>query len=252
MRQIEIEGKNVREAIDNGLKELGLDRDQVDVKVLDEGSTGLFGLMGAKPARVQITARVEVPGSSSTGSGESYSRKNERRPQPHRENKQPERDKPREITVDQGKLNSKTKDVTKQILKHLEFKGDVSTVIEEDEVIANVTTPDSVLLIGQKGATIDALEIIISAIVSREFDTSIHVTVDTDGYRARRAEEIVKLARSIVEEVRVSGKEKDLPPMNLRERKVVHRELQKENDIETFSRGRSSSRRITVRKKREH
>ena len=57
MKEIESEGKTVQEAIDKGLKKLGVSRDDVDVKILSEGKTGLFGLMGASPALVPWIAK---------------------------------------------------------------------------------------------------------------------------------------------------------------------------------------------------
>ena len=69
MKEIESEGKTVQEAINKGLKELGISRDDADVKVLSEGKTGLFGLMGASPAKVKITPKGSVPAQAGESPG---------------------------------------------------------------------------------------------------------------------------------------------------------------------------------------
>ena len=57
MQEIEVSGKNIEEAIAAGLNQLNCSKEDVEIKILDEGTTGLFGLMGAKPAKVLLTLK---------------------------------------------------------------------------------------------------------------------------------------------------------------------------------------------------
>ena len=129
MKEIESEGKTVQEAIDKGLKKLGISRDDVDVKVLSEGKTGLFGLMGASPAKVKITPK----GSAQAPAAES-SRTSEKTPS---------------LVTDDAV--EKVISVLKNILKLMGIKSDVKATVDNDYIHADVITEDSALLIGRKG-----------------------------------------------------------------------------------------------------
>ncbi len=233
LKEIEVEAKNVKDAIAFGLEKLGLTQDDVEIKILDEGAAGLFGLMGSKPARVFLREKAKSEKSYSNvkptlSSGIKTSLKK----------------------IDMVKLEKLASEIVDNILKLMNIKVtkiSAETVDELTEI--DIQSPDSALIIGYRGSSIDALEQVVNSILSKEYDTSIRVTIDTENYRHRREEKILEIAQKILRDVRKSGKKLELPPMSARERKIIHSALQKESDIITSSEGTGSKRRIVVQKK---
>ena len=130
MQEIEIKGKNVEETIRKGLQQLGCTREQAEIKVLDEGTTGLFGLMGAKPARVLITAESVGCKPETAGSG-------------------PEQ------------IRRKVEKVLTEIFNKMSLGlKSIKTVSGSDSVNAEIETEESGYMIGKNRQTLDSLEYI--------------------------------------------------------------------------------------------
>lgn len=218
MKEIEVEGKTVEEAISKGLAELNTTIEEVDIKIIDEGKAGLFGLMGATPARVKMI-RKEVAGAV------------------------------------QG-LSSKAERVVAEILNKMKIDGETEISLEENKIVVNIDSLDGALLIGKKGQTLEAFQYIVNLMINREIKAGLiqgitledkyKVIVDTEGYRIRREETLIKMALNMAEKVKTSGQKADLEPMSAHDRRVVHLALQDIQGVKTESEGDGSFRRIII------
>lgn len=218
MKEIEVEGKTVEEAISKALAEMKTTIEEVDIKIIDEGKAGLFGLMGATPARVKMV-RKEVTGAV------------------------------------QG-MSSKAKHVVAAILDKMKIDGETEVTIEENNIVVNIDSLDGALLIGKKGQTLEAFQYIVNLMINREIKAGLiqgitledkyKVLVDTEGYRIRREETLISLALSMAEKVKNSGTKADLEPMSAHDRRVVHMALQDIQGVKTESEGDGSFRRIII------
>lgn len=229
MSEIEIEGKNVEEAIEKGLKELNISRDEVEIKILNEGASGLFGLMGSKPARVQIKTRESA--------GEKVAKVTKK------ETVSAESD------IDLNEVAKKGKEILGQILSLSGIKSEIRVEIVGDKVLLSIESEDGALLIGKKGATLDAIELITNLMVARQTKIGWRVIVDTEDYRIRQEKKLVDAAHSAAEEVKQSGEEYRFEPMSSRDRRTIHSALQDDPDVETISEGEGSQRQLIVRPK---
>ncbi|MEE9316084.1 MAG: Jag N-terminal domain-containing protein, partial [bacterium] len=165
MEEKEFSGKNVEEAIEKGLKELGLSRDDVEVKILDEGKAGLFGLMGASPAKIKLIVK------------------------PLKGLKAEEKGKATREKLSDGDLISAQKKVKEELnetLKLMGMEAEVTTSLEEGKVVADIKSENGAILIGEKGQTLNALQLIVNLIVNKDEKTRTKVIVDTENYRQRR------------------------------------------------------------------
>lgn len=218
MKEVEVEGKTVEEAISKALAELKTTIEEVDIKIIDEGKAGLFGLMGAAPARVKMV-RKEAIGAVQ-------------------------------------RISSKAKNIVTEILAKMNIDGDTEITAEENKILVNMDSLDGALLIGKKGQTLEAFQYIVNLIINREIKAGLiqgisledkyKVIIDTEGYRIRREEALIKMALNMAEKVKNSGQKADLDPMSAHDRRVVHLALQDIQGVKTESEGDGSFRRVVI------
>jgi len=225
MEEKEFSGKNVEEAIEKGLKELGLSRDDVEVKILDEGKAGLFGLMGASPAKIKLIVK-SLKGLEAEEKGEVA------------------REEPSGVNL--VSAQKKVKEELDEILKLMGMEAEVATSLEGTRVVADIKSENGAILIGKKGQTLNALQLIVNLIVNRDEKTRTKVIVDTENYRQRRENALVKMAGEVADEVKSKGRSRELEPMNPAERRVIHLALKDDRDVETTSQGEGNYRRVVV------
>lgn len=138
--------------------------------------------------------------------------------------------------------------VVRSILSHFdaadspidEYEGD------EGELILDVTAPDLAVLIGRHGRTLDALQSMVSLLVSRKLGFRYPVVVDVEGYKSRRHDKVVSMAESAASRAVSQGRSISLPPMSAYERRLVHIALREDNRVETHSEGVDPERRVVV------
>ena len=125
---------------------------------------------------------------------------------------------------------------------------DAEVIVEEtpDEIAARVEGEELGLLIGRRGQTIDAVQLLCYRAAFRGRGDRKRVSVDAAGYRERRRETVERQAERAAERALESGKEIELEPMSPTERKIVHDRLKDRSGIETFSEGEDPERCVIV------
>jgi spoIIIJ-associated protein len=121
--------------------------------------------------------------------------------------------------------------------------------IEEHErsVLVKISSDESARLIGNRGETLRALQHVVGAMMRRTGGEPTYVTLDVGGYLEKQEEKLREVARSMAEEVKTSGQEKQLRPMNAAQRRIVHMELGEIEGITTESVGTGGDRRIVIK-----
>jgi len=137
--------------------------------------------------------------------------------------------------------------LVERVLDQLELEGEVA-ILEDDEVITATVEgeEDFGLLIGRRGQTIDALQLLCFQAAFQGIRERKRVVLDAAGYRARREEIISERANRAAEKAIKSGEEVELDPMTARERRIVHEHLKERTEVETFSAGDEPQRRVVV------
>lgn len=118
--------------------------------------------------------------------------------------------------------------------------------IEEERVLLEVKGEDISRIIGKDGATLNALQLVVSTLASRSHKDKVRVTIDAEGYRQRRQNAIERLAQETIDDVLRLGIEKMLPPMNPADRRVVHMLVQRNPKLASFSVGERGERRVVI------
>ena len=267
MSYIDVTGKTEEEAIQNALAQLGMDRDDVSVEILERAKSGFLG-MGAKPARVRVTygpdeapmEEVAVPVKPAVV--EKPEKKEEPKPKPQPKPQQPRQPKPqpkREERVEKPAapavdLPECTDDnavrITAFLTGLLEHMGSPAAVkvYEEEKGRYKVILQGQKLgaLIGRRGETLDAIQQLTNYAVNSGNEKRIRVHVDAENYRARREASLESLAMKVAAKVKKYRRSVTLEAMNAYERHVIHAALQDVKGVTTYSVGTEPNRRVVV------
>ena len=260
MRTIESSGKSVDEAIFNGLIELGISIDEVEVEIIQQETKGILGI-GAKPAKVRLTERekedIVIPDYMIKEKSEKKdsSRSDKTRSDRQRNNRQKRDEKPRQskkeydysLEAAEGNIAA---DFVKGVLERMGIEADVLLATNVENGIRLRIDSESMgrILIGHRGETLDALQYLTSLTVNHanKDEDYIRVTLDTEGYRDKREDTLARLARKVASQVKATGRPREMEPMNPYERRVFHATLQNNPYVTTYSEGEGNDRRVIV------
>ena len=218
MKSVETEGKNVEEAVQKACALLQASREDLDIEILENGSSGFLGI-GARKARVRAARKEMAPASA----------------------KEP-------VSVSGGE-NGVARDAQialKGILERLEIEARVGMKEDGERIYLNIQGDGGGLLIGRKGQTLDALEYLVNKMVHKNQEGKKRIVVDTENYRTRREESLVKLAQRLAEKARQLGRPVTISPMNAHDRRIVHLALQNDRSLHTRSTGTGLYRKVII------
>lgn len=247
---LEVIAPTPEEAIENGLEQLGLSEDMVEVEVVDSGSRGLLGI-GGRQARVRITMKTFE------------SLIDEHKPKItdiEREEHEENESSSQEVEIDLSNLsedeqqNLKTvQSVVVEMLDRMRIKAEVKVRYidpqdDKDQRVAmvDIEGKDLSILIGRRSETLNALQYITSLIVNKELGRWVPIQIDVQGYRTRRERQLRQLGRRMAEQAIQSGRKQTLEPMPANERRVIHLELRDHPQVFTESVGEEPYRKVTI------
>jgi spoIIIJ-associated protein len=246
---VEVSADSVAEAIQKGLIQLGVDRDEVEIEVLSEGSRGIFGI-GAEPARVRLTLRRPRVGAVEPPVEPAPER--EAQPEPVVPVEQPPEAvevRPAESQVEAAQI---ALDTVRALVDRIGVSADVrlrqrGDGSSENPILIDIEGEHVGLLIGRRGSTLQALQYITRLIVSRQTHEWTNIVLDVDGYRRRRERSLTELAHRMAERVRRNGRPIALEPMPPNERRIIHMALRDDPTVTTRSVGEGDKRKVTIR-----
>ena len=139
-------------------------------------------------------------------------------------------------------------DFVEGLLDALDLPGHLKIRILDDEDQAEVEIVDvgGGALIGRRGQTLEAIQELLRSAMQREFQQRSRVKVDVEGYRARRLEKLLEKAQDAIEDALDSGEPQRLEPMDVFERKAVHRLVSDHDGVASRSQGREPGRRVVI------
>jgi len=142
-------------------------------------------------------------------------------------------------------------DYATQIIQAMKLKCRVNVRVDEDGILVDLSgdEDDLGILIGKRGATLDAFQYLLTVVANRDLNDRIRLTLNVGDYRKRREETLLRLAKRLADEVVQTGKSVALEPMSARERRLIHMALQENNLVYTESSGEESYRHVVIYKK---
>ena len=277
MSYIDVTGKTEEEALRKGLEQLGMERDDVSVSILERAKSGFLGI-GATPARIRITygpeeadmaapAETEVkiipetPAAAkkpAPAAAPKAEKPRQERPQPERapraDRPRPEkRERPAPVEMDidlplcEDDNAKRIVSFVSGLLEHMDSSAEVRVYeIEKSRYKVVLVGEHMGQLIGHRGETLDAIQQLTSYAVNTGADKRIRVQMDAENYRARREQSLESLARKVAAKVQKYRRSVTLEPMNAYERHVIHAALQEVPGVTTYSVGAEPNRRVVV------
>ncbi|MCX6037052.1 MAG: Jag N-terminal domain-containing protein, partial [Chloroflexi bacterium] len=217
----------VEEAIAEGLTELGLTAESVDVEVLDNGSRGLFGV-GSRQARVRLTVKT-LPSGPETGA---------EKPETTRVKASSRLDEVASVEASEDAfsvLDDNLLFISRQTVAELLEMMKVPAQIEvrygepdeegQHPVLVDVQGDDLGVLIGRRAEILNALQYIVNLIVSKQVEHWVQVNIDVQGYRARHERQLRQMAQRMADQAMKAGRRQVLEPMSASDRRIIHLEL---------------------------
>ena len=229
---LEVIAPTVEEAVERGAAELGISPDELSVEVLDEGGKGFLGI-SPRQARVRLTVGgpFDLSGVEEAPATE------------------PALDEGGE---DQEAVRA-THDTVVELVQRLGLDARVTAKWGEKDpeariqpLLVDVNGDDLGILIGRRGETLAALQYITRLIVSKELERPVAVVIDIEGYRARREQQLRRLARKMASQAADLDRTMELEPMPPNERRIIHVALRDNPAVTTESVGEGSNRKVTI------
>lgn len=225
------EGKTTNEAIENGLKELNVSKNMVDIKILEnEEKRSFFSILAPRVVKVQLTVKeVKL---------DNEHIKKER--------------KEIELSIEeQEKAKSNVERFLKEFLEKVQKNTEYSIEMSKSGLNVYIRNQDLGFLIGYRGETLYAFQNILSSVASKGIENRVRVILDIEGYKEKREKALEDLAEKLAKTVIKTKKSVTLEPMQAYERKIIHTKLQNSDVVETRSIGEEPRRRVVISLKRK-
>ncbi len=276
-----VTGSSVEDAVKRALLQLNVTLDEIDVDVINSGSRGVLG-MGREDARVRVRVRSQPYSEDEEDEDQDEAVAEEaeaeadvpiaaERPQveaePHDEPaaktpppvaepmtegapstpSPPAVRRPRGELLESGEdLENEAEELLESLLDRMGFVADFDLVSDEPLAYNIVGDEDFGRLIGRQGETLRAFGYLVNLMLGRRLGRPCRVTVDVNGYRQRRADQLAELAETLADEVRDTQEPITLEAMPANERRLVHVALADDEDVRTYSIGEGDERRVVI------
>jgi len=140
----------------------------------------------------------------------------------------------------------------KNLTSAMSVAADFEIFRREDHILINITGSDLGILIGRRGDTLESIQFLTNLAVAKKISDKTRIIIDVEGYRKRREETLIRLAKRLAEKVKKTGNRIVLEPMSPHERRIIHTALQNEWKVSTFSEGEEPHRRVVISLKRSN
>lgn len=241
---IKFEGKNIEKAVKKACDKLKIDKEKLRYKVISYGSTGIFGLAGRKKAKINVFMPED----------------NAEKKKP--ENKKPKNNKPKNNKIDtkeDGKaiyenkeneireINAQTgKDVLQKIIDSITEDAQIEIEEQSQQTVFNVVGGNSALLIGKRGKTLEAIQVVVEKVINKKNEKRTRTIVDIEGYKEKRISYLKSIAKRLADKCKRFGKPMSLGEMNAHERRIIHITLKSDREVSTRSKGKGVLRKIVI------
>ncbi|MBQ3414175.1 MAG: Jag N-terminal domain-containing protein [Clostridia bacterium] len=228
LKSIISEGKTTNEAIENGLKQLNVSKNMVNIKVLEaEDKRSFFSILAPRVVKVELTLKENKI----------------------QEDKTKNTQNKKIIELSEDEQNKAVSNIEKFLKEMLPLLGnEIKYEVKPGKEYINIKIDNENLgfLIGYRGETLYAFQNILTAVAGKEIENKVRVLLDIEGYKAKREKTLEELAEKVAKTVIKTRKSVTLEPMKPYERKIIHSKLQENPKVETVSIGEEPRRRIVI------
>ena len=244
MKTIQITAKNVQKAIEQGLKELGVSQEEVDIKILDEG--GLF-----RKAKIELcyedgNIAKEKSEKKAEDKDKKEESKAEKKEEKSKEKAQKKETTEQEKTDNKESIESAGKDFLNKLLEKMRVQAEIDFAKTEDGVLFNASGDKVSALIGRHGETLNAIQELLLNVLKNKGYKEGRVYFDVENYKNRREIALVEMAEKMANKAIKLNKPVRLERMSAYERKIIHTALQNFEGVTTQSEGVEPNRHLVI------
>ena len=246
-QSMEFEGKNMDQALEKASNELNTPVEKLEYDVVSYGSSGIFGLVGAKKAKIRIKNKGARKAQSDTRSQvmdlvkDAFDLKDEA-PAPVKE-------VPKARPKPPADLDKAIEIGEEALLRFADFITDgakIVTEVNDQRLIFKIEGGNSGLLIGKRGQTLEAMQYLAEKIVNKQNEQRVRILVDVEGYLKTRKTNLQKMASKMAEKAKKTNKPVTIGQMNAYDRRTVHMHLKSNNAVRTQSVGEGYYRKLVI------
>lgn len=241
---LEFDGMSVEKAIETACNDLRISKENIKYDIVSYGSSGIFGLVGVKKARIKVAVYdLKI---------DNVNNEENKITQDEFQTTLKE-----EFAVKQKLIKStdetiKSKSVEKgiealtKIINTICDDAVINVSVEEKNIFFDIESETPSVIIGKKGQTLDAIQYLLEKIINKNNDGKLNIKVDVGGYLNKRHEKLIKLAEKIAEKSKANGKPMSLGQMNANERRIIHLYLKNDNEVKTHSVGEGFIKKLVI------
>lgn len=276
---LEFEGKNIEEAVKKACKELNISESMLKHDIISFGSSGIFGIVGAKKARIRVKLPKSMnkePKNKAQAKEQNLTKSNNEKQtvetEKETEKESLEENKPQEQPVqisekedkdDKDNESNEDNDTSKdaialgrnalnQIIDLITTDAQVTISEKPNKILFTIQGGNSALLIGKRGQTLEAIQYIVSKIINKHHENRIRVIIDVEGYLESKRINLVERSVRLAEKVKETGKPVTIGIMNGHDRRIVHLALKEHKAVTTKSFGDDFFRKLVIFPKRKN
>ena len=259
----EFSGKDIDTAIKNACTKLTLSKNELKYDVISEGTSGIFGIVGRKDAKIRVAlpdietqAEEELEGIRSfvdEAFGEETRLEDTRKPEVKTEVKPEVKtfEEPEAVDVSKGAIALGIEALQK-MADLITDDAKITAGTEADRLTLSIEGGNSGILIGRKGQTLDALQFLTDKIINRKSEARVRVKVDIEGYMETRKSNLKHLAYKMADKAKKTGRPATINQMSAQDRRIVHLALKDDNLVRTQSMGDGYYRRLVIFPKKKN
>ncbi|MDA8140121.1 MAG: Jag N-terminal domain-containing protein [Desulfobacteraceae bacterium] len=252
----EFEGKSVEKALESASKTLNLPVEKLQYDIISYGSSGIFGLVGIKKAKIRITTSDFKGGSQIQKEARSKARDLVKDAFEVEDDGEESAVSPtiepasETVSVDLQAVAQHGEQALQKIIDFISEGSRVASQQTNGRITFNVEGGNSALLIGKRGQTLEALQYLVEKIINKQNDARIRVLVDVEGYLGARKDNLQRLAIKMAEKAQKTNKPVTIGQMNAYDRRIVHLHLKDNQAVRTQSVGDGYYRKLVIFPKR--
>ncbi len=243
---MEFEGKNIEKAVKKACEVLNTNVEIIKYDVISYGSTGIFGLVGTKKAKIRVFFPKATVGEQNKSKIKEKNVREEDRAEIESLVKESFGDDKEMALGDRGDAILIGKEILNKILDLITSGVSITVEEEEDRIYFNITCENPGILIGKKGQTLEAIQYLVEKVVNKKSDDRIRLQVDVEGYLKNRRYNLESMSKRLAEKAKRIKKPVTIGHMNSHDRRIVHMFLKEDAEVRTQSIGDGFYRKLVI------
>ncbi len=243
----EFKARTIAKAVKIAAKELGIEQEDLQYDIISHGASGIFGLTGVKKARIRVLLS-EVPASTPLHLEEDrpYFSADDEDADPVAANDYPtgSNEETQEMVFQIGE------EMLRRIVDAISPEAAIKVQRQNDRINFDIEGGEAGILIGKRGQTLEAIQVLVDKAVRRLNGHTVRVTIDVEGYLKNKETNLIRTAERVAQRVKSKGRPASIGFMNAQDRRIIHLALKDDHGVRTQSVGDGNYRKLMVYPKR--